>query len=196
MREICLSRFAVLRRVAGRLVLLCLAMVAIAPGVQAQSRVALVIGNSEYQHTTRLKNPRNDAALMAKTLEALGFEVILKTDIGQRDMQRAVRDYLAKLDAGGRETIGLVYYAGHGVQLGGENFLIPVDANIQRESDVAIESLNASQMLSGMRLAKNKLNIVILDACRNNPYRGFSRGATRGLARLDAPKGSYVVFAT
>lgn len=169
---------------------------ALAPMAMAQQRVALVIGNSDYQHTTSLKNPRSDAKLFAATVERLGFKTILQTDVGQRAMKRAIRDYLGELDRGGRETVGLVYFAGHGVQLDGENFLIPVDANIERESDVAIETVNASKLLSGMRLARNKLNIVILDACRNNPYRGFSRGATRGLAKLDAPKGSYVVFAT
>lgn len=163
---------------------------------QAQQRVALVIGNSSYEHTTPLKNPRSDAALFAKTIRRLGFKVILQTDVGQRAMKRAFRDYLAELDRGGKETIGLVYYAGHGVQVNGENFIVPVDAKIDREGDVAIETVSASELVSGMRLARNKLNIVILDACRNNPYRGFSRGAARGLARLDAPKGSYVVFAT
>ena len=161
-----------------------------------KSRVALVIGNSAYQHTTSLKNPKNDAILFGDTLEKLGFEVILETDLSLKAMQRAMRTYLAKLDAGGEDAVGLVYYAGHGLQVEGVNYLVPVDAKIERESDVAIETVSASKLLSGLRLAKNNLNIIILDACRNNPYRGFSRSASRGLARLDAPKGSYIVFAT
>ena len=161
-----------------------------------QSRVALVIGNSAYEHTTTLKNPRNDAILFGSTLEKLGFEVILETDLSLKAMQRAMRTYLAKLDAGGEDAVGLVYYAGHGLQVEGINYLVPVDAKIEREGDVAIETVSASKLLSGLRLAKNNLNIIILDACRNNPYRGFSRSSSRGLARLDAPKGSYIVFAT
>ncbi|MEM8973039.1 MAG: SUMF1/EgtB/PvdO family nonheme iron enzyme [Pseudomonadota bacterium] len=164
--------------------------------IAQQSRVALVIGNSAYEHTTTLKNPKNDAILFGQTLEKLGFEVILETNLGLKPMQRAIRTYLAKLDAGGKDAVGLVYYAGHGLQVEGINYLVPVDARIEREGDVAIETISASKLIAGLRLAKNNLNIIILDACRNNPYRGFARGASRGLARLDAPKGSYIVFAT
>lgn len=174
----------------------CLMLISLNVAMAQQSRVALVIGNSSYAHTTSLKNPKNDAVLFGGTLEKLGFEVILATDLGLKAMQRAIRTYLAKLDAGGEDAVGLVYYAGHGLQVEGVNYLVPVDAKIEREGDVAIETISASQLLSGLRLAKNNLNIIILDACRNNPYRGFSRGASRGLARLDAPKGSYIVFAT
>ncbi|MGI9424122.1 MAG: SUMF1/EgtB/PvdO family nonheme iron enzyme [Hyphomicrobiaceae bacterium] len=162
----------------------------------AQKRVALVMGNSDYAHTTKLKNPSNDATLFATTLKRLGFEVILQTDLGLKAMQRAIRSYLALLDAGGTDAVGLVYYAGHGVQVEGVNYLVPTDARIDREGDVAIESVSASKLLAGLRMAKNNLNIIILDACRNNPFRGFSRSAARGLARLDAPRGSYIVFAT
>ena len=162
----------------------------------AQKRVALVVGNSAYKHTTQLKNPENDANLFAATLKGLGFDVIVETDLGLKAMQRAIRSYLALLDAGGKDAVGLVYYAGHGVQVEGVNYLVPVDARIDREGDVAIEAVSASKLLAGLRLAKNNLNIIILDACRNNPFRGFSRSAARGLARLDAPQGSYIVFAT
>ncbi|MCB1528056.1 MAG: SUMF1/EgtB/PvdO family nonheme iron enzyme [Hyphomicrobiaceae bacterium] len=162
----------------------------------AQQRIALVIGNGAYKHTTSLTNPPNDAKLFAKTLERIGFKVTLQTNADQQTMKRALRDFISALDRSGPETVGLVYYAGHGVQVDGLNFLIPVDAQIERESDVAIETVNASDLLDGMRRARSKLNIVILDACRNNPFRGFSRGAMRGLARLNAPRGSYVVFAT
>ncbi|MGI9521490.1 MAG: caspase family protein, partial [Hyphomicrobiaceae bacterium] len=170
----------------------------VARGAIAQPRkaVALVIGNSDYRHTTSLSSPYNDAKLFGSTLSSLGFDVIVETDLGRKAMQVAIRSYLAKLDSNGPNTIGLVYYAGHGVQVEGINYLIPIDANIDREGDVAIESISASDLLAGLRLARNNLNIVILDACRNNPFRGFARNATRGLARLDAPKGSYVLFAT
>lgn len=162
----------------------------------AQARVALIIGNSAYTNTTPLKNPKNDATLFAAALRNVGFDVILETDLGLKPMQRAIRTYIGKLNAGGRDAVGLIYYAGHGLQVDGINYLVPVDANIDRESDVAIESVSAADVLKGLRLARNNLNIIILDACRNNPFRGFSRGASRGLARLDAPQGSYVVFAT
>ncbi len=163
---------------------------------RALDRIALVIGNSDYRHTTVLKNPVSDAELMARTLQQLGFEVILEINSGQNAMKRAMRAYLERLDQSGRNTVGLFYYAGHGVQVDGENFLVPVDARIERGGDVAIEAVSATGLLAGMRQARNRLNIIILDACRNNPFRGFSRSAARGLARLDAPKGSYIVFAT
>lgn len=162
----------------------------------AEKRVALVIGNSDYKFTTRLANPANDAALMAKTLRNLGFEVLERTDLGYRAMKRSLRDYLEKLDLYGRETVGLVYYAGHGLQVGGINYLVPTNAKIERTADVDIEGISASTLLSGMRQAKNRLNIIILDACRNNPYRSLFRDPVRGLARMDAPVGSYVVFST
>ena len=159
-------------------------------------RIALVIGNSAYENTSPLANPKNDADLVGKTLKRLGFEVTILTDATQKQMKRAVRDYFNALRRSGSQTVGLVFYAGHGVQIRGRNYLIPVDAQIKHESDVDIEAFSAASLLAGMRSIGNRLNIVLFDACRNNPYRSSFRSQTRGLARMDAPEGSFIAFAT
>ena len=161
----------------------------------AEKRIALVIGNSAYKDAP-LANPANDARLMAKTLGGLGFEVIEVLDANQKAMKRAVRDFGARIERAGKDTVGLFYYAGHGVQVKGENFLIPVGAPIAREADVSIEAVSAGAILEQLSFAKNRLNIVILDACRNNPFKRSFRSASRGLARMDAPTGSIVAYST
>ena len=155
-------------------------------------RLALAIGNSAYQ-TAPLKNPTNDAQDMAATLRNLGFEVILKTNADQRTMEDAIRSFGRQLRNGG---IGLFYFAGHGVQMGGRNYLMPVDARIESESDVKYEAVDAGRVLGKMEDAENQLNIVILDACRNNPYARVFRSDQNGLARMDAPTGSLIAYAT
>lgn len=162
---------------------------------RAEVRLALVIGNGDYQFSP-LRNPKNDAGLMAQTLESLGFEVALHLDADQRTMKRAVRDFGNALNANGSQSIGLFYYAGHGVQVAGKNYLIPIGAKIETEGDVDIESVSASSVLSSMELSGARLSLVILDACRNNPFRGFSRSTGTGLARVNAPAGSLVAYAT
>ncbi len=142
------------------------------------------------------KNPANDARRMSEALGKLGFEVLAFEDLDQAGMKRAVRDFAEKLEAAGRDTVGLVFYAGHGIQLNGANYFIPVDAQIDKESDVAIESISADDVMVALGNARNRLNIVILDACRNNPFARSFRSASRGLARLDAPVGSMVAFST
>lgn len=173
--------------------LLCtLTLLLCAAPVQAERRTALVIGNSAYK-TAPLKNPVNDARDMASALRSLGFEVALVTDATQQQMENAVREFGTRLRQGG---VGLFYYAGHGVQVGGENFLIPVNAAILSEADVKYGSVNAGLVLAKMEDAGNGLNLVILDACRSNPYaRGF-RSAEQGLAKMDAPTGSLIAYAT
>ena len=160
-----------------------------------EARIALVIGNSKYK-TSPLRNPVNDARLMAKTLRSLGFEVIERTDATQKAMKQAMRRFSRQLSKAGDNAVGLFYYAGHGVQVDGRNYLIPIDANIELEGDVDIESIDANSVLRAMDQARARVNFVILDACRNNPFaRGF-RSATRGLARMDAPSGSLIAYAT
>ncbi len=162
----------------------------------AEVRNALVIGNGNYQQVGALENPPNDARLMAQTLRDLDFNVIEVIDASQLQMKRAVRDFGSKLNDAGREGVGLFYYAGHGVQVDGANYIIPVDAVIESEGDVDIESINANSILSMMEYSNARLSFVVLDACRNNPYsRGF-RSATRGLAKMSAPTGSFVAYAT
>jgi uncharacterized caspase-like protein len=159
----------------------------------AEARLALVIGNSAYK-VGALANPRNDAALMADSLCAVGFEVTILSDATKDQMKQALLAFSRKL----RETgaVGLFYYAGHGVQLRGENFVIPVDADIQNEAEVEFLALNVNEFLSAMERTSNQINIIILDACRNNPFARSFRSAARGLATVDAPRGTYIAYAT
>jgi len=155
-------------------------------------RTALVVGNSSYK-TAPLKNPVNDARDMAQVLRESGFEVILKTNANQREMEKAVRNFGKRLRRGGA---GLFYYAGHGIQVKGRNYLVPIGATIETEADVKYEAVDAGLILGKMEDAANDLNIVILDACRNNPFARSFRSAEQGLARMDAPKGTLVAYAT
>ncbi|PCI40511.1 MAG: hypothetical protein COB46_06670 [Rhodospirillaceae bacterium] len=143
-------------------------------------RVALVIGNSNYQFAP-LANPVNDAKLISKTLRGLGFEVLDHYDINQKSMKRAILNFGDRLEELGKDTVGLFYYAGHGVQVRGNNYLIPIDAEIDRERDVDIEALSAQSVLGTMAYAENRLNFIIMDACRNNPFKRSFRSASRGL---------------
>ena len=158
----------------------------------SQERVALVIGNSNYQ-VAPLKNPVNDARDIARALGTMGFAVIYKENLTQNDMKRAIRSFGERMRNGG---IGLFFYAGHGVQVKGVNYLVPVDAKVEREEEVEYECVDAGFVLAQMESARNSMNIVILDACRNNPFaRGF-RSASRGLAQMDAPSGTLIAYST
>jgi uncharacterized caspase-like protein len=156
-------------------------------------RIALVIGNGAYTKAPPLKNPPNDARDMAATLRTLGFDVTSGINTNQRDMKRLIREFGQKLKAGGS---GLFYYAGHGVQSKGRNYLIPVDADIQSEAEVEDAGVDASLVLNYMDDAQNGLNIVVLDACRNNPFSRSFRSASSGLAQVDAPTGTLIAYAT
>lgn len=155
-------------------------------------RTALVIGNSEYA-VGPLKNPVNDATAIAQSLADTGFEVILLTNASLRSMEEGVDKFHARLKQGGA---GLFYYAGHGLQVKGRNYLVPSDANLKTEFDVKFECLDAGVVLGRMEDAGNELNIVILDACRNNPFARSFRSSERGLAKMDAPMGSFIAYAT
>jgi formylglycine-generating enzyme required for sulfatase activity/uncharacterized caspase-like protein len=159
----------------------------------AGKRLALVIGNGAYTTAPPLRNPPNDARDMASTLRALGFDVTNGINVNQREMKRLIREFGQKLKAGGS---GLFYYAGHGVQSKGRNYLIPVDAEIQSEAEVEDSAVDASLVLNYMDDAQNGLNIVILDACRNNPFARSFRSASDGLAQVDAPTGTLIAYAT
>ena len=158
-------------------------------------RYALIIGNSSYTFAP-LKNPVNDASLMAATLRVLGFEVFEYKDVNQRELKRAIVDFGRELERAGKDAVGLFYYAGHGVQVNGENYLIPVESNIRDELDVDIEGVRASIVLAALERAGNGLNMVILDACRNNPFQSGTRAARSGLARMDAPSGTLLAYST
>lgn len=164
-----------------------------APQTNAASRTALVIGNSAYK-ASPLKNPVNDAKDMEQILKDYGFDVTLLLDASYREMKTAVRTFGKKLR--NRLGTGLFYYAGHGVQFEGRNYLLPINAEVGTESEIEFESIDASRVLGQMEDANNDLNIVILDACRNNPFSGSFRSVSRGLAKMDAPTGSIVAYAT
>lgn len=158
-----------------------------------ERRLALVIGNGAYTNAPPLKNPPNDARDMAATLKELGFEVASGINVSQREMKSLIRDFGQKLKTGGS---GLFYYAGHGVQSKGRNYLIPIEADIQSEIEVEDAGLDVNLVLGYMDDAQNGLNIVILDACRNNPFARSFRSASNGLAQVDAPTGTLIAYAT
>ena len=163
----------------------------------AERRVALVIGNSAYQSVSRLENPQNDAKAMAETLRGLGFSLIgdaALTDLDKPGFDNAIQRFGRDIQGA---DVALFYYAGHGVQIRGENFLVPVTANPTREADVDFQMVNAQLVLRQMEGAGTKLNFVILDACRNNPFGGRGlRAADGGLAQLRAPEGTLISYAT
>jgi uncharacterized caspase-like protein len=161
----------------------------------AERRLALVIGNGAYT-VGPLANPVNDAALMADTLRGAGFEVSQHENLGYRDLQRAVVAFGRDLKAAGEDTVGMVFYAGHAVQADGENYLIPVDANIQDSLDLRITTLEVSTLMASLRSAGNRLNLVVLDACRNNPFPSISRSGSGGLAKIEAAYGTLLAYST
>src|SRR6266700_1517118 len=160
-----------------------------------EQRVALVIGNSNYQNVQQLANPDNDAQSMAQFLNQAGFEVIAATDLTENDMIKVVQDFSAKVAARGPNTVAMVYYAGHGVQLAGENYLVPVDAKISSPSDLVNNSVRLVDVMATLEAIPSRMRIVVLDACRNNPFPGVN-DAGRGLAIVDAPNGSIVGYST
>ena len=173
---------------------LCLALLFPAQSKAAkESRLALVIGNSSYQSGS-LKNPVNDATDMAAMLKKLGFTVILKKNATLEEMEEAIEDFGNRLKRGG---VGLFYYAGHGLQVGGVNYLVPIGAKINKESDVKYKTFDSGRILDEMANANNGLNIVILDACRDNPFSRSFRSTTRGLAIIsNAPSGTFISYST
>jgi uncharacterized caspase-like protein len=157
-----------------------------------QGRIALVIGNSAYKDSP-LANPVNDAADMAAALQRVGFEVILRTNVSRPQMRAAVREFGESLR---RKEVGLFYFAGHGIESRGKNFLIPVGANVASEFELEDEALDTNSVLRAMEEAGNSTNVMILDACRDNPFARSWRSASRGLAQMSAPTGSFIAFAT
>ena len=162
------------------------------PASQSEQRVALVIGNGAYE-TAPLRNPVNDARVMGRSLQELGFDVTERENLTQKDMKREIQSFGQKLLKGG---VGLFYYAGHGMQVNGRNYLIPVGASIEHEKQVEYEAVDAGAVLTEMDYARNRLNIVILDACRDNPFARSFRSSAQGLATLNAPTGTLIAYAT
>ncbi len=159
----------------------------------SEARLALIIGNASYK-SSPLSNPVNDARLMDSVLREAGFTTIKAENASIREMRRLIRDFGDKLKASG--GVGLFYYAGHGVQVRGENFLVSTDSDIRNEDEVADDSVNVSVILDKMQTAGNRMNLIILDACRDNPFASKSRSSASGLATISAPSGSLVAYAT
>jgi hypothetical protein len=162
---------------------------------QPEQRLALVIGNSNYQHAPPLPNPDNDAQSMAQFLNSAGFEVTAATDLTQNDMIKVVQNFSTEIAARGPNTVAMIYYAGHGVQLAGENYLVPVDATISSPSDLESKSVRLVDVMATLDSIPTRMRIVVLDACRNNPFPTIN-DAGRGLAIVDAPNGSIVGYST
>lgn len=175
--------------------LLCVNVSLVAQNNNAQ-RIALVIGVKNYQHVTPLQNTLNDAGDMAASLKSKGFKVVEVYDPKtKRDMQDAVVKYFQLLE-NNKNGMGMVYYSGHGMQVDGSNYLVPTQANPQIKADLDDQCLNMDYIMRAIEQAGNDLNIFVLDACRNNPFRGFYRSAEQGLSMVATPKGSYIVYAT
>ncbi len=171
------------------LLMLCL------PNSSYAKRYALVIGNSNYgRDLGNLDNPVNDATDMAALLKRKKFNVIKLTNATKRQMSKGISRFTKQLQE--EHAVGLFFFAGHGVEVDGRNYLIPIKANIDGEADVEFESVNASRVMRNMEKAGNNLNMIILDACRNNPYARSFRSASRGLAEVNPPKGSLILYAT
>ena len=179
---------------------MCLAALAVAWALigpaTAEKRIALVVGNSTYSTVSPLDNPTRDARLIARTLEGLGFEVTLLVDSSQTDMKRGIARFGRALRDAGEDATGLFYYAGHGVQSFGTNYLLPVDVALADAADLDLVAIEAQSVLRQMYSARNRTNIFILDACRNNPFEDIPAFNDNGLAEMQAPTGTFLAYAT
>ncbi len=155
----------------------------------AEGRVALVIGQSAYKAVTPLPNPANDAKAMAAMLTDAGFEVHAASDLSQNDLRAKLSEFAATVAAKGPDTTSLVFYAGHGVQVDGENYLMPVDIDPKREIDVTLQAVRLNDILNTLNALPSKSRIILLDACRNNPFPAIAK-APRGLAHVDVKFGA------
>jgi formylglycine-generating enzyme required for sulfatase activity len=170
-----------------------LAWLAGAPAyAQAQERrVALIVGNDDYKHIVKLNNAANDARAIDARLKAMGWETIVRLNVGRRDLNRAILDFGDRIATG---AIGMFFYSGHGIQVQSRNFLVPVDAEIEDEGDLTSEGIDVGSVLFAMEEARNPMNLIILDACRDNPLPRRQASGARGLAAMSAPLGTYVAY--
>jgi hypothetical protein len=184
-------------RKALRFAFLAALLLGLSTGLLAEgSRYALVIGNGNYADFCRLSNPVNDAADIANALKGLGFKVVLLTDANRRQMNKALNDFHDSL-AREPTSAGFFWYAGHGVQSKSENYLLPVGAQISREVDLEDEAVSVRKVSALLDDARNQVNVVVLDACRNNPLAGQSRSGARGLTVVSqAPAESVIMYST
>lgn len=176
--------------------IICFVLCLSATATWAEERIALVVGNSSYSLVSGLDNPANDARLMAQTLEKQGFQVRSLIDASQLDMKRGIAQFGRDLRNAGTDATGLFYYAGHGVQSYGTNYLLPVDVEVTDAADLDLVAIEAQSVLRQMFSARNKTNIMILDACRNNPFSDIPEFNDNGLAEMQAPTGTFLAYAT
>lgn len=187
-----------MRRCLVAMFLMLAAVVSAAAPADAGVRFALVIGNGKYVNAPALENPANDSADLAKALRGVGFEVIEQQDASREAMTKALREFSARLRG---TEVALFFYAGHGIQLNGENYLLPVDADIQSPADVRFNTVDLTDIQQEME-GSGRVNIIILDACRNNPFadrlaQSGRAAPSRGLGRIDAAgEGSLIVYST
>lgn len=169
-------------------------------GLLAAERHALVIGNGAYRNIDPLPNPPNDVVLVSDALRTVGFEVTTLKDVSKREMDQAAKAFARRLDDAGKDAVGVFYFAGHGVAYNGENWLLPVGAEISQAVDIEYESISANKVLKLMEGARNATDILVLDACRNSPFPTFSLSGTRavsvGMRRMEAPVGSFIAYST
>jgi len=155
-------------------------------------RIALVIGNAAYKHIPELGNSGNDAKSMSVVLKKLGFKVFDVIDGSKAEMNRAIEQMQSQLK--GQQAVAMLYYAGHGLQLDWHNYMVPVDAKLQQATDVPKQTVDIEQVIRVFKDSGTRMNIIVLDACRDNPFSGTT--GSKGLAQLDAPPGTYLAFAT
>lgn len=173
-----------------------LALAALAASAQANApldvRIALVIGNSAYSGSAALSNPANDAKAMSEQLRKLGFQVLELRDGSRSQMTEAIEDARKRLQ--GKSGVGMLYYAGHGVQIDWRNYMVPVDARPRSQTEVVAQAVDVESVINAFKQAGNRVNILVLDACRNNPFEGTA--SVKGLAQLDAVPGTFLAYAT
>jgi uncharacterized caspase-like protein len=160
----------------------------------AENRVALVIGQSNYRAVVPLPNPANDARAVSQMLTESGFEVLTAADLSQNELRAKVGEFAAKVAAKGPDTVALVFYAGHGLQIDGENFLVPVDVDPKRETDIPLQAVRLNDILNTLASVPSKTRILLLDSCRNNPFPDINKTTARGLAIVDAKTGAPGTF--
>ncbi|MEM9059243.1 MAG: SUMF1/EgtB/PvdO family nonheme iron enzyme [Pseudomonadota bacterium] len=176
-------------------IVLALAVLSVTQTSVAAQRLALVIGNGAYAFSP-LRNPVNDADSMASALRQTGFDVTQATDVGLRAFKSAVSVFARRVRGAGPEAVALFYFAGHGVQIDGRNLLLPVDVDLATATDLEYSSVEAQWVLDLIGESRAQMSVIILDACRNNPFVASSRSLRRGLARMDAPRGSILAYST
>lgn len=170
-----------------------------ASSAHAEKRLALVIGQSSYRTVVALPNPANDAKKMTEMLGNAGFEVTANSDLTQNELRQAVGDFAAKVSAAGPDTVALMFYAGHGLQIDGENYLVPVDVDPKRETDIPLQAVRLNDVMNTLGALQTRMRIIMLDACRNNPFPSITSGAGHGLAIVDTKAGaagSFISYST